>query len=182
MNEHSRGDDQRGRQKPSSASPRSQTHNQGNSGDSGNKENGRKEKRGGTFRRRWRATSLPNKLMIVATIVIAGATAINVVVSVKQWSVANESLELLRTQQRPWVGVVSVNLGNVLPPSKPSWNVTFKNFGPMPAPSTRIHSGYLLTRSFESVKELLKTMTPGTISTPTLPGQEHPQFEWVSKN
>jgi hypothetical protein len=50
-----------------------------------NKDGAKKERRG-TFQRRWRATSLPNKLMIVATIVIALATVVNVVVSVKQWS------------------------------------------------------------------------------------------------
>jgi hypothetical protein len=178
MTEDNSHRNQRGpRQKLSDVSRTSETQNQGDSRSPLENQDYARDKRRGTFRRRWRATSLPNKLMILATIVIAAATVVNMVVSVKQWGVANDSLQLLKSQQRPWVGVESVNLGDATPPNVPSWNVNFKNFGPLPAPTTKITSAFFLAASFENVKKRMETIPMSTVSAPTLPGQQHQQIE-----
>lgn len=85
-----------------------------------------------TFYQRWRLISLPNKLMVIATVVIAIATAVNLGVAIAMWcevskstkaaqdsaDAAKQSADAAIAGIRPWIKISNIELRNGIGPAK----------------------------------------------------------------
>jgi hypothetical protein len=109
-----------------------------------------------TFKQKWALISLPNKLMVIATIVIALATIVNVLVAWKLGTDTHTLAEAAHTlawlekeqfqvAQRPIVALTEdtgspqlVGLGQVV------WEWRFTNYGKTPAQQVRIYQAIRL--------------------------------------
>ena len=134
-----------------------------------NDTNKTKHSRHRSLKERWNQTSLPNKLLIVFTAVIATANLIYAVFSLWQLSILRGQLaqmqEVSHLEQRAWVGVSNASYDAIEPNKPATGKFIFKNTGKTPATIiTQGHTVCIRPADFD-VEALAKTKKETTWKT-----------------
>jgi len=84
--------------------------------------------------RRWKAMTIGNKFIVVATVVIAIANSVYAAVGIWQLRVLSDQLALMRTDQRAWMGIPTLEVvGKVEAGTPLVIRLVFHNSGKTPA-------------------------------------------------